>query len=114
MGAGGKQGAQGYSKIPADLPKKLYDQAVQMGLDVYEVIGCEGIARVDMLIDGKTGQVMFNEINPLPGSLYAHNWRAKGYSAVELVTHLVDYGLQRHARLAKRQTAFATSFLKQF
>lgn len=114
MGASGKQGAQGYSKIPADLPKNLYDQAVQMGLDVYEVIGCEGIARVDMLIDGKTGQVMFNEINPLPGSLYAHNWRAKGYSAVELVTHLVDYGLQRHARLAKRQTAFATSFLKQF
>jgi D-alanine-D-alanine ligase len=111
---GGKQGAQGYSKIPADLPEDVYNKAVQLGLEVYRVLGCEGIARVDMLIDGKTNKVMFNEVNPLPGSLYAHNWRAKGYSAVDLVTKLVDYGLERHARLSRRQTAFATSFLKQF
>ncbi|MCA9329960.1 D-alanine--D-alanine ligase [Candidatus Saccharibacteria bacterium] len=109
-----KRGAQGYSNIPAELPKKLYEQAVQMGIEVYKVVGCEGIARIDMLIDDKAGKVMFNEINPLPGSLYSHNWRVKGYSPVDLVSKLVDYGLQRHARLIKRQTAFTTSFLKQF
>ena len=81
MSAGAKQGAQGYSKIPAELPKDVYDKAVQMGLDVYKAIGAEGMARVDMLIDGKTKKVMFNEVNPIPGSLYAHNWRAKGYSS---------------------------------
>ena len=110
----GKQGAQGYSKIPADLPKNVYDQAVQLGIAAYKALGCEGIARIDMLIDSKTNKVMFNEANPLPGSLYAHNWRASGYSGVELVTKLVGYAVARHAAASKRETAFATNFLKQF
>lgn len=114
MSAGAKQGAQGYSKIPAELPKDVYDKAVQMGLDVYKAIGAEGMARVDMLIDGKTKKVMFNEVNPLPGSLYAHNWRAKGYSAVDLVDKMIDFGIARHTRDSARQTSFSTNFLKQF
>ncbi len=109
-----KVGAQGYSKIPADLPEDLYSKAEQLGIDVYKAIGCSGIARVDMLIDSKTKKVMFNEVNPLPGSLYAHNWRAKGYSAVELVTKLIDYAFEKHAKEARKQTAFNTNFLKQF
>lgn len=111
---GGKQGAQGYSKIPADINKALYDKAVQLGLAVYKVIGCSGIARVDMLIDSKTDKVMFNEINPLPGSLYAHNWQHSGVSNVELVTRLVEYGQARWEAEQKLATAFSTNFLKQF
>ncbi len=114
MSGGAKQGAQGYSKIPAEVSQKVYDEAVQMGLAVYKALGCEGIARIDMLINSKTNAVLFNEVNPLPGSLYAHNWRAKGYSAVDLVTRLIELAIARHAKVAKKQTAFATNFLKQF
>src|SRR5205814_9801396 len=64
---GVKQGAQGYSTIPADLPKDLYDKAEKVGLQVYRALGCTGTARVDMLIDSKTNQDYFNEVNPLPG-----------------------------------------------
>jgi len=87
---GAKQGAQGYSNIPAKLPDDLYAKAEAIGLNVYRALGCSGIARVDMLIDSKTGKIYFNEVNPLPGSLYAHNWRQKGISSVELVTRLVE------------------------
>ena len=73
-GKAGK-GSQGYSKIPADLPKDLYKKALDLGLRTYQIVGCQGIARVDMLIDSKKGEVYFNEINPLPGGLYAHNWQ---------------------------------------
>lgn len=110
----GKQGAQGYSKIPADVPKDIYDTAVQLGLDVYTTLGCTGIARVDMLIDSKTGKVMFNEVNPLPGSLYSHNWNKTGLSSVDLVTRLVGYAEERWAAGQKIATAFSTNFLKQF
>lgn len=110
----GKQGAQGYSKLPADIPKTLYDQAVQLGLNVYKTVGCGGIARVDMLIDGKTKQVMFNEINPLPGDLYAHNWNQSGISNVELVSKLVHYAEDRWRANQEIATAFSTNYLKQF
>lgn len=111
---GAKRGAQGYSKIPADIPKDLYDKAEKVGLGVYKALGCTGIARVDMLINSKTKEVFVNEVNPLPGSLYAHNWRAKGISNVELVTRLIELAEERHARRKNLSTAFSTNFLKQF
>lgn len=111
---GGEQGAQGYSEIPADLPKTLYDQAVELGLTVYKTVGCQGIARVDMLIDLKTKQVMFNEINPLPGGLYSHNWNKAGVTNVELVQKLVHYAEATWSAKQKRATAFSTNYLKQF
>lgn len=110
----GEQGAQGYSTIPADIPKDLYEKAEKLGLDVYKTVGCEGIARVDMLIDSKTGEVFFNEINPLPGGLYSHNWNKAGVSNVELVQRLVDYGQARWNAKQKVATAFSTNYLKQF
>lgn len=111
---GAKRGAQGYSKIPAEIPKDLYDKAEAIGLGTYRALGCSGIARIDMLIDSKTKEVYVNEVNPLPGSLYAHNWRAKGISNVELVTRLVDLAEERHSERQKSSTVFSTNFLKQF
>ena len=111
---GGKHGAQGYSKLPADLPQPVYDAAVKLGLDVYATVGCTGIARIDMLIDGKTNKVMFNEINPLPGDLYRHNWQQAGIPSTELVTKLVNYADARWQEKQKIATAFSTNYLKQF
>lgn len=115
-GKGGKgtKGAQGYSQLPADLPEKLYRQAEQTGLNVYKALGCSGIARVDMLIDSKAGTVYFNEVNPLPGDLYAHNWRAAGVSSVDLVQKLVSFAEERFAAKNAITTAFSTNYLKQF
>jgi D-alanine-D-alanine ligase len=111
---GAKLSAQGYSKIPAGLAKPLYEQVENLALRVYRIVGCTGTARIDLLIDSKTGNILFNEINPLPGSLYAHNWRQKGVSNHQLVTDLIRLGFERHAARARLQTTFNTSFLKQF
>lgn len=108
------QGSQGYSKLPADLPKKLYSEAQHLAVVVYRALGCSGMARVDMLIDSKTGNIYFNEVNPLPGSLYAHNWRSIGVSNVELAEKLVALAQERFAQRQKLSTTFATNFLKQF
>lgn len=110
----GKQGAQGYSKLPADIPKELYAKAEKLALDVYRVVGCTGIARIDMLIDRNTNEVMFNEINPLPGDLYAHNWRAAGISQVDLVHKLVHLAEERWRDKQQKTTSFNTNYLKQF
>ena len=113
-GKGKASGSQGYSKIPADLPKELYKTAEQTGLDVYKALGCSGIARVDMLIDSKTGKVYFNEVNPLPGGLYAHNWAKAGISNVDLVQKLIDFAEERWRARQKLATSFSTNYLKQF
>ncbi len=111
---GGKQGAQGYSRIPAPLSKELYEQAEATGLAVYKALGCSGIARVDMLIDTKAQKTYFNEVNPLPGSLYAHNWSMAGVSNVQLTEKLVELALERFTGKTAVTTSFNTSFLQQF
>lgn len=111
---GGSKGAQGYSELPAKLPKDLYKKAEETGLRTYKALGCSGIARIDMLIDSKTKKVYFNEANPLPGSLYAHNWRASGVSSVDLVQSLIRYAQERFEQKKANQTTFQTSYLKQF
>jgi D-alanine-D-alanine ligase len=111
---GGKQGAQGYSRIPADFKKSIYDEAEQTALKAYQAVGCGGIARVDILIDYKREKVYLNEINPLPGSLYAHNWQRKGISNVELVERLIKLAEERATTKKQLETVFSTNFLKQF
>ncbi len=111
---GGSKGAQGYSQLPAELPDGLYEQAEQIGLSVYQALGCSGTARVDMLIDSKAGAVYFNEVNPLPGSLYAHNWRAAGVSGIELVHRLIRLAEERNTAERQREVTFDTNYLKQF
>jgi D-alanine-D-alanine ligase len=113
-GKGGTKGAQGYSEVPADLPKDLYDKAQNVGLAVYQTLGCSGISRVDMLIDEKTGKVYFNETNPLPGDLYAHNWNRAGISNVELVQKLIGFAKERHTQRQALTTTFSTNYLQQF
>lgn len=112
--AKGAKGSQGYSQIPARVPEEVYVRAEATGVAVYKALGCSGIARVDMLIDSKTKKVYFNEVNPLPGGLYAHNWNKTGVSTVELVQKLVRFAKERHSRRQALTTSFSTNYLQQF
>lgn len=111
---GGSDGSQGYSEVPAKIPKNLYDEAVALGLEVYKTVGCQGISRVDMLINSKTNQVLFNEINPLPGGLYSHNWNKAGVSNIELVKKLIIFAEEVWTQKNNTATTFSTNYLKQF
>ena len=113
-GKNAKQGAQGYSRLPADIPKELYVQAEETAKNVYRALGCSGIARIDLLIDSKAKKVYFNEVNPLPGSLYSHNWRQSGRTSIDLVSELVNLALKRYQAKRQYETVFDTNYLKQY
>ena len=110
----GTKGAQGYSELPAKLETSLYKKAEATGLAVYKALGCTGTARVDMLIDSKTNTVYFNEVNPLYGGLYQHNWRAAGVSSVELIQTLIQLAEERWNNSSQQNTVFSTNYLQQF
>lgn len=113
-GGGKASGSQGYSELPAKINKELYEKSEELAKKIYTITGCYGIARIDMLIDSKTEKVYFNEINPLPGSLYVHNWRASGVATVDLVDELIKLALKRHIMQKNTATAFSTNYLAQY
>ena len=71
----------------------------QQALKVYEVLDCEGFARVDFFVEKDTKEIYLNEINTLPGftsiSMYPKMWEADGLPIQELLTKLLDLAQQR-------------------
>jgi len=52
---------------PADLPEETTVRAQQLALDTYELLGCHGVARVDLMLDADTGELSVLETNVGPG-----------------------------------------------
>ena len=91
--------------IPAPLPAEVVERVRELALRMFAVMGCEGYARVDFFVTAERA-VIANEINTIPGftsiSMYPKLWEASGLSYRDLLSRILDLGLQRHARRARR------------
>ncbi len=113
---GGKKGGgvnNQYSEIPAKIDDELSARVREVGEKTYKTLGCSGIARVDMLIDSVARTVFMNEVNTLPGSLYAHNWRRVGVSNIDLITKLIAFAEARFAAQNKITHTFNSTILQK-
>jgi len=97
--------------IPAPLPQRQAQRIRQLALQAFKAIDCAGMARVDFLLDRKTGHIFVNEINTIPGftsiSMYPKLWEASGIPFPELVDRLIRLALERHAE--KNRTKYTHS-----
>lgn len=100
-----------YSQIPAEIGDELSKRTLDLGKKTYKTLGCEGIARIDFLIDSNSDTVYVNEVNTLPGGLYDHNWRKSGVTNLDLVTRLIDLAEERFAKNQDKTFTFSSSIL---
>jgi D-alanine-D-alanine ligase len=94
--------------IPAKLPKAKQREIQQLAVKAFQAVDCSGLARVDFLMDPRTGKMFVNEINTMPGftsiSMYPKLWAASGIGYPELIDRLIQLGLERHAE--KKQNRY--------
>ena len=87
--------------IPADLPKAKLKEVQKLAVAAFQAVDCAGLARVELLLDPRTGKMYVNEINTMPGftsiSMYPKLWEATGLPYSELIDRLIQLGLERHA-----------------
>jgi D-alanine-D-alanine ligase len=85
-------------ELPAKLTPDELARAQAMALAVFEVLECEGLARVDLFLR-PDGSLLVNEINTLPGftaiSMYPKLWALSGIEPTQLVTRLIELALAR-------------------
>jgi len=82
--------------IEPDMPAGLRAALRAHAGTVFRELGARGAPRLDFMVDGKTGQLWFNEINPIPGSYGFFLWEAAPDGPLlfsELIDHLVDEAL---------------------
>lgn len=96
---GGSKGAKGMQasqkRIPADLPKETTERIRFLAGETFRVLSCQGVARVDVIMDEDNGCIYVNEINTIPGSLSFYLWEASGIPFSELMDRLVRLALKR-------------------
>ena len=98
--------------IPAKLRPREVRRVEQLAVRAFEATDCAGMARVDFLLDRRTGGLFVNEINTIPGftpiSMYPKLWEATGLSYPKLIDRLVELALERHQDKARTQYTRAT------
>lgn len=86
-------------QVPAQLDDELIEQVKKTAVRAYQALDCAGCARVDFLVDRKTGKLYINELNTIPGftslSMFPMIWKERGVSFTELIDRIIDYGYDR-------------------
>ena len=109
---GGSKGmASVQRKIPADISPELREKIRSMAVESFKQLGCNGVARIDFMIDEDNGNLYFNEINTIPGSLAFYLWEALGMPYKELLSRLIDLALKRRREEENITFSFETNIL---
>lgn len=114
--AGGKGGSEGMRtarrELPADLTPEKREEIRQMAVKTFQVLNCNGVSRIDFMIDRDTDQVYVNEINPIPGSLAFYLWEALDKPYAELLDDMVGLALKREREEKNMLTSFDSNILQ--
>jgi len=93
-------------EIPAKLPKNIAKKIRKLAVQVFQTVGCEGMARVDFFLTG-SGKVYVNEINTIPGftsiSMYPKLWEYSGIPYRKLIDKLIVLAIERFEKQQKLQ-----------
>lgn len=85
--------------IPAALSEEGLEEVKKLAVDIYKMLDCQGMSRVDFLVDKDTEEVYLNEINTLPGftsiSMYPKLWQASGKGYSQLIDELIELAIDR-------------------
>lgn len=83
---------------PADVDEALISQLQETAVRAFEAVDGKGLARVDFFVTDD-GELVVNELNTMPGftpiSMFPKCWIATGVSYSELITELIETGLER-------------------
>ena len=91
--------AESKTVVPAEISPEKQDEIRKMAVKVFNAVDGSGLARGDFFVENETENVIFNELNTLPGftpiSMYSMLWAACGKSTAELLDNLIELALER-------------------
>ena len=78
--------------------EKASEELRKAAVAIYQVLGCRGMSRVDFFLTHEGEEVVFNEINTLPGftsiSMYPKLFEASGVPYEHLLDELIRLAVE--------------------
>lgn len=96
--------------VPAPISEELVKKIKQYAVSAFKAIDGSGLARVDFFLRNDNFTLLVNEINTMPGltdaSGFPKMWAGSGKPFTEVIDHLIDLAVERHADLGRNKTTF--------
>lgn len=126
MRGGGSKGAKGGAKggstaagstenegmrslqreLPAKLPAGETERIQELARATFRALACDGLSRIDFIIDEADRSIYVNEINTIPGSLSNYLWEGSGQKFPEVIDGLIDGAFARSREEGFKVTDF--------
>ncbi len=100
-------------EIPAKIPDELTSAIQETSVEVFKLLSCSGLARLDFLVNEETHQFYFNEINTIPGSFSFYLWEESDIAFKDLLLELIDIAVEDQNQKARRIQSYDTNLLSQ-
>ena len=92
--------AESKTVISPSLPEGKAEEIRRAAVKIFKALDGYGLSRVDFFLENDTNEVVFNEINTLPGftaiSMYPMLWNEQGIDKKALVEELISLALRRY------------------
>ncbi|MCH5323848.1 MAG: D-alanine--D-alanine ligase [Eubacterium sp.] len=113
---GGKQSGMASlkRKIPADISPEQREKIRGLAVKAFKALNCNGIARIDFMIDNDNGNIYLTEINTIPGSLSFYLWEPVGVKYPELLDRIISLALKREREKKALTFSFDSNILEGF
>lgn len=113
---GAKSGSQGMAslkrKIPAEITDEQRTYIRELAVKAFKCLGCNGVSRIDFMMNKETGEIWLNEINTIPGSLSFYLWEPIGLPYAELLDEMISLALKRERRESALTFTFDSNVLE--
>ncbi len=113
LSSGGSKGMASLHRVlPAPIEESLRDRIQALSCEIFRMLDCKGVVRIDYMFDRATEKVYITEINTIPGSLAFYLWENAGVKYSALIDRMVGCALRAHEDRNMRNYAFSSDILK--
>lgn len=92
--------AESKTVLLPELPEGKAEEIRTAAVKIFKALDGYGLSRVDFFLENSTNEIVFNEINTLPGftaiSMYPMLWKEQGLDKKALVDELINLALRRY------------------
>ena len=94
-----------------EISKELNEQIKKLAVKAYKALRCDGVARIDFLLDKKKKTLFVNEINSIPGSLSFNMFDS---SFEDLLSVLIEEGIEKNGKTKNVIYQFSSSAIEKY
>ena len=98
-------------KVPAEITKEQAQKIQEIAVKTFKLLGCNGVSRIDFMIDLNDNNIYVNEINTIPGALSYYLWEATGKTFKKELDELVELAFKRNRERQNRTYSYDQNIL---